>query len=159
MKIKINSQKSFTLVELIISIGIIAIIIAIAYPNLNPHREKLDVDVETEKIVAYLRETRDRAIAGQDDSSWGVRFVNISNGSDYYMRFKGVIFSSNTIEETRFLSKRTQFLVPPVNSSTDVIFLKSTGSLNSNKTIVIQSVITPEFTSTIEINKLGQINY
>ncbi|HPC37561.1 MAG TPA: prepilin-type N-terminal cleavage/methylation domain-containing protein, partial [Candidatus Paceibacterota bacterium] len=58
-------QKGFTLVELIISIALIAIIVGISFSNLGGHQKKLEVDLEAEKIVAYLRETRNRAIAGQ----------------------------------------------------------------------------------------------
>ncbi|HPC37405.1 MAG TPA: hypothetical protein PKX03_00955, partial [Candidatus Paceibacterota bacterium] len=113
-----------------------------------------------EKIVAYLRETRNRAIAGQDNSSWGIHFVNVSNGDDYYNLFKGLTFSTSAIVETRFLSKKIQFLIPAINENVDVVFLKSSGELSSSeKIIILQSIINPEITSTIEINKLGQINY
>lgn len=153
-------QKGFTLVELIISIALIAIIVGISFSNLGGHQEKLEVDLEAEKIVAYLRETRNKAIAGQDNSSWGIHFVNVSNDDDYYNLFKGLTFSTSDIVETRFLSKEIQFLIPAINENVDVVFLKSSGELNSSeKTIILQSIINPEMTSTIEINKLGQINY
>jgi prepilin-type N-terminal cleavage/methylation domain-containing protein len=153
-------QKGFTLVELIISIALIAIIAGISFSNLGGHQKKLEVDLEAEKIVAYLRETRNRAIAGQDNSSWGIHFVNVSNGDDYYNLFKGLTFSTSAIVETRFLSKKIQFLIPAINENVDVVFLKSSGELSSSeKIIILQSIINPEITSTIEINKLGQINY
>ncbi|HOM33348.1 MAG TPA: prepilin-type N-terminal cleavage/methylation domain-containing protein [Candidatus Paceibacterota bacterium] len=153
-------QKGFTLVELIISIALIAIIVGISFSNLGGHQKKLEVDLEAEKIVAYLRETRNRAIAGQDNSSWGIHFVNVSNGDDYYNLFKGLTFSTSAIVETRFLSKKIQFLIPAINENVDVVFLKSSGELSSSeKIIILQSIINPEITSTIEINKLGQINY
>ncbi|MBP8994728.1 MAG: prepilin-type N-terminal cleavage/methylation domain-containing protein [Bacteroidales bacterium] len=159
MKIKNKLQKGFTLVELIISIALIAIIVGISFSNLGGHQEKLEVDLEAEKIVAYLRETRNRAIAGQDDSSWGIHFVNTSS-DDYYNLFKGLTFSTSAIVETRFLSNKIQFLIPAINESVDVVFLKSSGELSSSeKIIVLQSIINSEITSTIEINKLGQINY
>ncbi len=160
MKIKNKLQKGFTLVELIISIALIAIIVGISFSNLGGHQKKLEVDLEAEKIVAYLRETRNRAIAGQDNSSWGIHFVNVSNGDDYYNLFKGLTFSTSAIVETRFLSKKIQFLIPAINENVDVVFLKSSGELSSSeKIIILQSIINPEITSTIEINKLGQINY
>ena len=153
-------QKGFTLVELIISIALIAIIAGISFSNLGGHQKKLEVDLEAENIVAYLRETRNRAIAGQDNSSWGIHFVNVSNGDDYYNLFKGLTFSTSAIVETRFLSKKIQFLIPAINENVDVVFLKSSGELSSSeKIIILQSIINPEITSTIEINKLGQINY
>lgn len=152
-------QKGFTLAELIISIAIITVISAIGFANLGGRRDKQEVNLEAEKIVAYLREARERSIAGQDNSSWGIYFVNVANGNDYYNLFKGLSFSSDTIVETHFLSPKVQLLIPPVNSTTDVIFNKELGNINTPKSITIQSVISPEFSSTIEINTLGQINY
>jgi prepilin-type N-terminal cleavage/methylation domain-containing protein len=156
---KDNMQKGFTLVELLISIAIIATVSVIGLVNLTGHREKLAVDLETEKIVSYLRATRDKAIAGEGNSSWGVRFVNNSSDDDVYYLFQGLSFSSSSIVETRYLSKKTQLLVPPVGSTTDIIFAKGTGYPNASTTLSIQSRTRPQFTGTISINSLGQINY
>jgi len=152
-------RRGFTLIELLISLAIVAAISVVGFVNLTGHREKLAVELETEKIVSYLRETRNRAIAGQDDSSWGVHFVNVSAGDDYYNLFKGLSFSTSAIVETRFLAKKTQLLIPPVDSTTDIVFIKSTGGLTASTTISLQSKTRPEFTANIQINILGQINY
>ncbi|HOK20754.1 MAG TPA: prepilin-type N-terminal cleavage/methylation domain-containing protein [Candidatus Paceibacterota bacterium] len=156
-----KNSRGFTLIELIISLVIIAIIATVSFSNLSGHQEKMAVDLEAEKIVAYLRETRNRALAGQDNSSWGVHFVNVADGTDYYNLFKGSTFDSSGIVDTHYLSKKVELIVPPVNSSTDVIFAKSTGNLSNSATatIVVRSVIEPRFSSTIEINRVGQINY
>jgi len=156
---KENTQKGFTLLELLISIAIISTVSIIGFVSLTTHREKLAVDLETEKIVAYLRSARDKAIAGEDNSSWGLRFINNSSGDDIYYLFKGLSFSSSSIVETKYLSKKTQLLVPPVGSTTDIIFIKSTGYPNASTTISIQSRTRPEYSGTIIINSLGQINY
>lgn len=156
-----KNSRGFTLIELIISLVIIAIIAIVGFSNLSGHQEKLTVDLEAEKIVAYLREARNRALAGEDNSSWGVHFVNVDNGTDYYNLFKGSTFDSGDIVDTHYVSKKVEFIVPPVNSSTDVIFVKSTGNLSNSATttIVVRSIIEPRFSSTIEVNRVGQINY
>ncbi|HPD55367.1 MAG TPA: prepilin-type N-terminal cleavage/methylation domain-containing protein [Candidatus Paceibacterota bacterium] len=156
-----NNNRGFTLIELIISLVIIAMIAVISFANLSGHREELSVDLEAEKMVAYLREARNRALAGQDDSSWGVHFVNVASDSDYYNLFKGLTFNTSTIVDTHFLSKQVEFVVPPVDSSSDIVFLRSTGNLSNSATftVVIRSVVEPKYSSTIEVNRIGQINY
>ncbi|MGB9847754.1 MAG: pilus assembly FimT family protein [Minisyncoccia bacterium] len=159
MKNKDSQQWGFTLVELLISLSIIAIVSVIGFTNLTGTREKMAVDLEVEKIATYLRSVRDRAIAGEDDSSWGVRFVNNLSDDDVYYCFKGLSFSSSSIVETRYLSKKTQLAIPPVGSTTDIIFIKGTGNVNATSTIRVQSRTNQSFFGDITVNSYGLINY
>jgi prepilin-type N-terminal cleavage/methylation domain-containing protein len=152
-------QWGFTLVELLISLTIIAIVSVIGFTNLTGTREKMAVNLEVEKIATYLRSVRDRAIAGEDDSSWGVRFVNNVSGDDIYYSFKGLSFSSTSIVETRYLSKKIQLALPPEGSTTDIIFIKGTGNVVSTSTITIQSRANQSFVGDIQINSRGLVNY
>lgn len=152
-------QWGFTLVELLISLTIIAIVSVIGFTNLTGTREKMAVNLEVEKIATYLRNVRDRAISGEDDSSWGVRFVNNVSDDDVYYSFKGLSFSSTSIVETRYLSKKTQLALPPAGSTTDIIFIKGTGGVVSTSTIRIQSRTNQSFVGDIQINLRGLINY
>ncbi|MCX8016208.1 MAG: type II secretion system GspH family protein [Patescibacteria group bacterium] len=152
-------QWGFTLVELLISLTIIAIVSVIGFTNLTGTREKMAVNLEVEKIATYLRSVRDRAIAGEDDSSWGVRFVNNVSGDDVYYSFKGLSFSSTSIVETRFLSKKTQLAIPAVGSTTDIIFVKGSGSVVATSTIRIQSRTNQSFFGDIQVNSRGLVNY
>jgi len=154
-----KKERAFTLIELLISLAIITTVSVVGLINLTGHREKLAVDLEIEKIVAYLRGARDRAITLQEDSSWGLRFVNNTATDDVYYLFKGLSFSSSAIVETRYFSKKTQLLVPPTGSTTDIIFIKGTGAVNASTTIVVQSKTRSVFFGAITINSLGQINY
>lgn len=152
-------QWGFTLVELLISLSIIAIVSVIGFTNLTGTREKMAVNLEVEKIATYLRSVRDRAISGEDDSSWGVRFVNNVSGDDVYYSFKGLSFSSTSIVETRFLSKKTQLTIPAVGSTTDIIFIKGSGNVVATSTIRVQSRTNQSFFGDIQINSRGLINY
>lgn len=152
-------QWGFTLVELLISLTIIAIVSVIGFTNLTGTREKMAVNLEVEKIATYLRSVRDRAIAGEDDSSWGVRFVNNVSDDDVYYAFRGLSFSSTSIVETRYLSKKTQLAIPAVGSTTDIIFIKGSGNVVATSTIRIQSRTNPSFFSDIQVNLRGLVNY
>lgn len=152
-------QWGFTLVELLISLSIIAIISVIGFTNLTGTRDKMTVNLEIEKIATFLRSVRDRAISNEDDSSWGVRFVNNLSTDDVYYSFKGLSFSSSSIVETRFLSKKTQLIIPPEGSTTDIIFIKGTGNVIATSTIRIQSRANQSFFGDIEVTSRGLVNY
>ncbi len=158
-EIKFFKERGFTLIEILISLSIVAVISVIGFMNLTGTREKTAVDLEVEKVASFLKAVRDRAITAQDDSSWGVRFVNNVSDDDVCYSFKGLSFSSSSIVEIKYFSKKTQLAIPPAGSSTDIVFIKRTGEVLATSTIRIQSRTNPNLYGDININPRGLVNY
>lgn len=153
----IKKNTGFTLIEILISIIILVIISSLGFVSLTRYRYSNELNLETEKLVNYLRQTRDKAINGEEGSAWGIRLVNNQTNLHYYSLFKGE--SYNNPLETIYLSSRIQFTNPSDGNYKDIIFQRVTGWPTATTTIVLSSRINPNLTKNITINSLGQINY
>jgi prepilin-type N-terminal cleavage/methylation domain-containing protein len=66
-------QKGFTLIEVLIVVGLVSVVAALGLGVLGPMRERA-MDEKTGKLVlATLREAQNRSLASENGVAWGVR--------------------------------------------------------------------------------------
>lgn len=156
-------REGFSLVELLVVIGIVAIISTIGVNSFLNFKQSKTLDVEVDTVVAEIRGVMSRARAQQDGLQWWIHFQNTSGAAnDFYTICSGAYTTSGTKcdEEggTRF-SIRTLpagiiFLDPVEGASKDVVFAKATGLPTEDKTIAISF---NQFGKTIEVNSNGNV--
>lgn len=161
---KIITSHGFTLIEILISITILAALGVVGVAYLGGYRQSVSLDSEAEKITAYLRQVQNKAlsgeaISGQDPTDWGVHFVNALSGEAYYAVFRGSSYSAEASDETIYLSKQVKFVDPAASSTKDIVFQRITGRPTATTTIILQSAAKADLISTISINSLGQVSY
>lgn len=161
---KVITSHGFTLIEIIISVAILAALGVVGVAYLGGYRQSASVDSEAEKITAYLRQVQNKAmsgeaVSGQNPTEWGVHFVNPSSGSGYYAVFRGVTYSEEVSDETIYLSKQVRFSDPAASSTKDIIFQRITGRPTATTTIILQSAAKADLIRIISINSLGQVSY
>lgn len=157
--IRRTNASGFSLVEVIVVMGIFVMIIASIrfFPIDYFYARSLEDDAA--KIAFTLRGARDRAIAQEQASAWGVHFVNGASGVDYYQVFKGNTFASGTVVERVNISEAIQLTSPPSASSTDIVFAKMTGLPTGASSIIISIIKKPSSSKTITVPGNGQIQY
>lgn len=137
-----NSQNGFTILELVISIAIIAIISAAVGMELITFQRIASLDAAAKDIVSELRSVQNKALSGEDGNSdgtgdsWGVRFSN--SASDTYAEFYGSSFNSANVTATTTLSSSVVFTNPASSATKDIVFTKITGT-STPATIVLQT--------------------
>lgn len=118
-----GNNKGFTLNELLISIGILAILGVIGIPNYLNFRNRVAIDGEASKMVEFFREGLSRARSQQDGSAWA---FNIVNGSDdYYELLKGGLSGTSTARS--YLGANVQFTATTTNQA---VLMTGGGTLN-----------------------------
>lgn len=153
---KINKlQTGFTLLELMLVIAILVILATMSRDFFGNFVPGVQLEDNAKTIIYDLRNTRDKAMNGQDDRLWGIHFIN--GASDYYEIFstptdyndvaKTVILSS-------YLKNNIIFSSPAESSNLDIIFGKISGQVASSSVIIKSG----NNTRTIFIGAQGLIN-
>ena len=131
-------MKAFTLLELILTMGILAILATAGFGLYYNFQTNVKVDEEAGRIYGALRQTQSKAISGEEGEKWGVRFVYPQSGDSYYDLFWGANYVNATTTERNFLETGIVFTNPAASSTLDVIFNRRSGSLsNSSSTLII----------------------
>ncbi|PIR89103.1 MAG: hypothetical protein COU07_02645 [Candidatus Harrisonbacteria bacterium CG10_big_fil_rev_8_21_14_0_10_40_38] len=147
-------KNGFSLIEIMIVMAIIIVLGTITSLNLFNERTRKELDVTEKSIVAVLREAQQKSITQEDESEWGVAFVD--DTSDYYELTK----DSTSYGKQNIIKSSLEF-----ESVTDVSFAKITGEPSVNGDIVIIKIsgtdclLEAEKCKTITINSNGTITY
>ena len=130
-----NSSKGFSLLELIISLAIIALLGTVAGLALVNYQRSMAADTTAREITGQLRLAQRKAVSGEDGDlngqgdTWGVRFSNPSgSAADTYQVFYGTVYNSASTTATIYLSSSVKFTNPTDNTDTDIIFTKLSGT-------------------------------
>jgi type II secretory pathway pseudopilin PulG len=142
-------EKSFTLLEILLVIGIISILLAFIVPvSLDFYRSQ-QLEIQTQSIIQTLRRAQSKATVVELDSSFGVYF-----GASNYTLFKGSSYS----DSGRDSQYDEIFDLPGLINLTglsEVVFSKFEGKPNVTGNIILSS---DSDTKTININQVGRIN-
>lgn len=141
-------EKGFTLVELILVIGIFALLIIISSPfGINFYQTR-QLDVHLNGIVQALRRTQLKSMSIDSDSSFGV-YIDYNK----YVLFKGASFA------TRDALYDEVFDLPEnlsITGLSEIVFSKLKGVPSDIGTITLTIDNRSE---AININEVGRINY
>lgn len=149
----------FTLIEILISMGILVLIAGFSFAYLGGFQHKSNTDAAVQKIVSFTREAQMRAKSGQDGMAWGVHWENPLAGDDFYSLFRDTYSATSTIETIK-LPKSVQFITPADGNSVEIIFQRITGNpTTATTTITVASKVNASILETITINSLGRISY
>ncbi|MBI4812427.1 prepilin-type N-terminal cleavage/methylation domain-containing protein [Candidatus Falkowbacteria bacterium] len=149
-----TTQKGFSLLELLLVIGILAVLASIGFGFYQGFVRGSEVDLAAKEIVFNLKKAQAKSMAGEDGKKWGAHFVN--GASDYYEIFSTPTDyndGAKTIESTVYLSGGVSFTEPAVSS--DIIFDKIRGTLSSQSSVVVSSPAGGS--KTITVTTMGNI--
>jgi len=86
-------MKSFTLIEILIVVGVLAILIAMAFPAFRSFQAESDLNDSADKIINTLRLAQSKTLASEGASQWGIYF-STSTIPHQYTLFQGVNYAS-----------------------------------------------------------------
>lgn len=152
-------EKGFSLIELIISVGILAIISGVGFINIVNYKNRQTLASNTREIVTVLRNAQDRSLSQESGGRWGVHFENPLEGIGFYELFQGNFYSSSTINLKNPLSSGVQFNIPEAGSSSTIVFSPVTGLPDNVLNIKISLTGSPSVSSTISVNSVGKISF
>lgn len=123
----ILKKNGFTLLEMVISVGILAVLSIVGTTGVMSVRTKKMLDGEADTILTTIRETQDKALKQEEATAWGIKFFNQTEGDDYYVQYYGASFETGTQKSIFYLPKSIQFLYPTDGNSMEMFVTKATG--------------------------------
>jgi len=160
LQLKISTKPAgFTMIEVILSIGIILILGSVGTVSLTNFRRNQQLSLAMSDMVHTLRRAQAASSAQENGNAWGVRFHNTPTGQDTFSLFYGNSFATGTLVSTRGLSTSLAFTNPSASTTKDIIFAKATGLPSASTTVTIALSASASVSQTITINTAGQISY
>ncbi len=137
---------AFTALEILMSLGLIAVTAGITIPLLRQSQADADIDIATEHLVQALRAAQTLSQSGKQDTTWGVYAPQI------------VLFSGDEYA-TRDTDNDVQFPMPPTIDTSgldEVVFSRIDGFPNEAGVILVVSSVTSRYRE-ITIDENGVI--
>lgn len=140
--------RGFTVSELMVVIGIVAILGGIGVTNFAGFKRAQDLKSATTSLVNYIRDTQQKAITQEigpvlgTSAKWGVRIEAQSNGDDSYTIFYCNNCATINPINRIVLPSSVEFTVPAQGAPVlDIIFSKLYGAPEGgNQTITITQI-------------------
>ncbi|HUC01489.1 MAG TPA: type II secretion system protein [Candidatus Paceibacterota bacterium] len=159
-------RKGFTLIELIVVVGIMLAVSAVVFSNLAGERTEADLTATTQQVTTLLREAQTDAMTQENnsqavDAAWGVHFSNATATAPFYALFTGSYSQSSTVSSYPLLSTVAyQTSTLPAGATLDVIFSPVTGFPSASATIgFYMPKENTAFSSTIVVAPTGAVSY
>ena len=144
MTVQKKSRRGFTLVELLVTLGIFAILGMIALPVSHYLEEDAALGNTTKEIAGILRLAQSKTLASENSDSYGV-FFDVS--ANQYTFFKGLSFAQRNMaaDEAYILAKSLEFSTIEFPAG-EVVFAKVTGFSSSMGSVSIRLKQRPQKT-------------
>jgi prepilin-type N-terminal cleavage/methylation domain-containing protein len=143
------SQRGFTLIEVLLSVTILAMLVGLSLPVYETFVRRNDLDLTAQATVSAIRRAEAYSRSVNQDSQWGIELVapgiTVFKGDTYATRdaaFDEIIMLPNSIS---------------VSGISEIVFAKLSATPNATGTISFTT--TTNDTRTITINGKGMVSY
>ena len=148
---KLKAKSGFTLIEIVIVVGIIALVTTIMVIPFASFRDQALLDGATEETLALLHEARARTVSSDGASRYGVYLE-----SDKITLFKGASFPGAGDPDNKEINFHNRLVLTKSASLADgVVFGRLTGKASASGTTTISLIDDDAKSRTIEISSAG----
>jgi prepilin-type N-terminal cleavage/methylation domain-containing protein len=143
------NERGFTLIEMLLSVGIIALLAGLTTPVYQSFNNRNELDITAQSLASALRRAQVYARSVHGDSQWG---VEIQSGA--ITLFKGSVFASRdtTYDEVSVISSSTA-----VTGTSEILFAKLSGAPASTGSVTLTDINNE--VRTVTINAKGMVSY
>jgi len=158
MQCQIQNKLGFSLVELLIIMGIVIIAASLVIPSFSVFRKESDLINNTEEIINILRIAQNKTMASEKDSQWGVYF-STSTLPHQYALFKGSSYESRDVSADKVyaLSQRVEFYEIDFLGGTELVFDRIKGTTSQSGKISLRLKEDVSKNKQIFVQSSGQI--
>lgn len=152
----INKNKKnlgYSILEILIVLGVMAIISGIIFTMFVSFRKNQALSLDVQTITSVLRQARNQTIASKNSSSYGVHFatstITLFTGDSYVQNnASNQVYSINSVDAIVTISL--------YGGGSDVVFRRLTGETSQSGSVTVSSVSTSQ-TKTVTIYGTGLV--
>lgn len=132
----IKQKKAFTLIEVLISISIMAALLGISMSVFRSITDQQSLDKDVEGAMSYLLRAQNQTRTGENNGNYGLYFASTS-----VTLFQGISYSagSSTNIVFNFNNRTYMHSISLTGGANQVYFRKLTGAPNATGTVVYRS--------------------
>ena len=152
-------KKGFTLIELLVVIGVLVIVLAISITAFFNLTKKTNLDVSRENIISTLNTARNKSIASEAASQYGV-YLDTSTEPDRYIFFRGPSYAQRSVSYDKIYVLPSSIIILNLNfngGGNEIVFKRLDGNTNNYGSLTIKSLSTNEIRN-IYIYSSGQLS-
>ncbi len=148
-----NHRNGLTVIESLLAISIIVILGGIGFASLIASRNIRDLTTSSQNTLSILRLAQSRTLAGENDSSWGVRLE-----SNQITLFQGDTFAGSPLIRVYPLPNSIQITNIVLNGGgSDVIFKRVTGQTDQAGAFLLSVINAPSNSFPVTVHSLGKV--
>lgn len=149
-------EKSFTLAEIIIAIGVLAVVTTAGTVSFFGYKNRRSFDLDAETVVEAVRNAQNRAIFRESGTQWGVKFIREVSGLSTFEIFSGPSHTTSSVVLKKQLSNASSFSNPSSGYAKSIVFNTISGTPMSINSVVIKRSIGSDL-YTISVSPNGRI--
>lgn len=148
-------QQGFTLIELMVVMGIFAILMGISTLSLSNIERSSSLKAEVNKMIPDLKEQQVKAMSGDSEGTGAVNDYGVHFETNSYILFRGTYTAGSADNFEVELGPNIQ--VSTAFPNAEVIFTRGSGEISSGGNTITLTDTTNGNDRTITINALGVV--
>lgn len=146
-------SSGFTLIEIVVAVAILGIFVLIALQTLGLFGRQVNLDTTSQKMVSTLQLARNKTLAAEDESQYGVHFEQSK-----YTLFKGSTYVSTDPDNVEYDLSTTEIYDINLSGGDDIVFDRIRGTTSNSGNVSVRLLADSSRTETILVNSSGSIS-
>ena len=157
---RLQSQKGFTLFEVVIVIFILAILSTVVIGSIIGFSKKAELDSASEEFINILRFAQNSTVSSENSSQYGV-YVDTTTIPDRYILFRGTTYATRITSFDRIyvLPQKVEFSSVDVGGGDEIVFEKVSGFTAQAGSVSLRLIQDTSQVKTAYISSAGVIDF
>lgn len=152
-----NNSKGITFIELVVVMGILIILGAVAIPTIFDFQKESALNDGAREIISTLSLAQSKTLASEGGERWGVYFTT-STSPEQYVLFKGEDFISRatSCDEVSKISRTLEFFEINFGGGQEIVFDRITGETSQAGKVSLRLKDKPGKLRTVYVESSGR---